>query len=95
MASQVNLNQQILSISGDLTFATVQALHCAVKKLPQAFARDLEVDFVDVAKVDTASLALCLSIERMMTGGFAVSYKNVPPEMVLIAESVGVDSLFA
>jgi len=95
MASQVNLNQQLLSISGDLTFATVQALHCAVKKLPQAFKHDLEVDFAHVAKVDTASLALCLSIERMMADGFAVSYKNVPAEMVLIAESVGVDSLFA
>ncbi|EPJ55916.1 MAG: hypothetical protein OFPI_02160 [Osedax symbiont Rs2] len=94
MASQVKLNQQILSISGDLTFATVQALHCAVNKLPRAFESDLEVDFAATTKVDTASLAFCLGIERMMSDGFAVSYKNVPPAMVLIAESVGIESLF-
>ncbi|MCJ8341026.1 MAG: STAS domain-containing protein [Pseudomonadales bacterium] len=94
MTSQVSFNQQALLISGDLTFATVQSVHCAVKELAQAFNSDIVVDFSAAAKVDTASLALCLSIQRMMADGCVVTYKNVPQEMILIAESVGVAALF-
>ncbi|MEH6443895.1 MAG: STAS domain-containing protein [Oceanospirillaceae bacterium] len=83
-----------LILKGDLIFLNVQDVYDQIKLISTSFNQDFSVDLSAVKRVDSASLALCLSIQRMAAHDVKVSYLHVPIEMLDIAKSVGVAALF-
>ncbi len=94
MSALMQYQDQLLTLNGDLTSATVQQFYDEFSLLQAAIKDDFCVDFSAVERVDTSALALCFSLERMMANQVQVSYKNIPSELQAIAESVGVEVLF-
>ena len=96
MNASIEFVGQSIKLTGELTFNTVQALQSISEKFALAADSAIAVDFTGVTKVDSASLALCLSIERMLSAHHCTyTYHNVPTAMLAIAGSVGVDDLFS
>ncbi len=94
MSALMQYRDQLLTLSGDLTSATVQQFYDELSLLQVDIKDDFCVDLSAVERVDTSALALCFSLERMMANKAQVSYKNIPTELQAIAESVGVEALF-
>jgi ABC-type transporter Mla MlaB component len=90
--TQVEFLGHKLILKGDLTFLNVQDVHDQIKLI--SFDQDFCVDLSAVKRVDSASLALCMSIKRMAADDVKVSFEHAPNEMLDIANSVGVAALF-
>ncbi len=95
MSAQLSYVDQVLTISGELSFSTVQRLQQQLKNDLLGATDTVLVDLSAVTKADTASLALCLSIERLVAKKATVSYQHVPQAILAIAESVGIAELFS
>lgn len=82
------------TITGDLSFATVADLHEQALGL---FAGNQPriVDMQTVARVDSAGVALMLDwIRRSRARRQTLTFRNVPQQMISIAELCGVGHLF-
>jgi ABC-type transporter Mla MlaB component len=94
MNAQLRYADKVLKVDGDITFETVQSLHRQLCDLQGQLNGDICCQLQGVRRIDTSSLAFCLSIERLVKNKAQVSYDNVPKDMLSIAKSVGVYSLF-
>lgn len=90
----VQYQNQTLTLSGELTFNTVQVIFDELKDISSSVTGSVVLDFSQVTKVDTAALALCTSFQALLQDQAQLSFQHVPADMLGIAESVGIGSLF-
>ncbi|NQZ33176.1 MAG: STAS domain-containing protein [Oceanospirillaceae bacterium] len=96
MNAKIECNGQSIQLSGDLVFASVQQLQTQSKSFKFVEGAAIHIDFTGVTKVDSAALALCVSLKREFErDNSKIHYDNVPTAMLSIAESVGMDQLFS
>ena len=94
MAAQLQYSNRELTVIGDITFTTVQGLYDQLHAMQNTLCEDFCVQLINVQRIDTAALAFCLSIQRLVEDNVKVSYAHVPPQMLAIAKSVGVCCIF-
>jgi len=90
----IQYQNQTLTLSGELTFNTAQAVFDELKDISRTVTGDVVLDLSQVTKVDTAALAICTSFQALLLGQAQLSFLHVPSDMLGIAESVGIGSLF-
>lgn len=82
------------AVSGELVFDTVPGLLADSLSLLDAGGGAVAFDLKGVTRADSAGLALLVEWLRRARGrGKAVSFINVPPQMLAIAKVSGVDAL--
>jgi ABC-type transporter Mla MlaB component len=90
----VQYHNQTLTLSGELTFNTVQLAYNEFKNISSSVTGSVTIDLSQVTKVDTAALALCTSFQALLLDQAQLSFLHAPADLLGIAESVGVSSLF-
>lgn len=94
MAAQLQYSNRELTVIGDITFTTVQELYDQLHAMQNTLCEDFCVQLINVQRIDTAALAFCLTIEKLVKDNVKVRYAHVPPQMLVIAKSVGLCCLF-
>jgi len=81
-----------LQVSGDLTMDTVAALFDTSLKAESGAA--LEIDLAQVETLDSAAVGLLLSwLRRAQSNNLAISFANVPDNLMSLARLYGVAEL--
>lgn len=87
--------ENVLSVRSDLTFATVTAVLAQSRSLlEKVTASGLVIDLADVARADSAGLALLMQWLRMgQTQGADVRFRHLPEQLLAIARASDLDGL--
>ena len=86
------MSQEVYRFEGDLVFATVPSLHNQL--LNYTFpSKSLQVDLGDVARADSAGLALLMAFKRLAhRHQCQLQFLNLSPQLRTVAEAYGLDS---
>jgi phospholipid transport system transporter-binding protein len=83
-----------IEISDDLVFPRIDDIRKTIEAAISANADDCIIDFINVNKVDSSSLSLCLCFLRLAKKqNKKVAFKNLPKDMVAIADLVGLSAI--
>jgi phospholipid transport system transporter-binding protein len=84
----------LLTVSGELSFATVPALLEQGSVLLAGCGERIRLDLGGVTRADSAGLALLIEWLRIARRRRAViEFRNIPPQMLAIARVSGLDSV--
>ena len=82
-----------LLLTGELSFATVTRLHAEARALFDQ-PGDLRVDLQDIARADSAGLALLIEWMRSARElGKSIQFLNIPQQMLAIARVSSLDQV--
>ena len=95
-ASELEIHDGVLKIQGELSFETIPAVlaetteFAARPDLPER----ITIDFGAITGVDSSAVALLLEWRRQaLARGKSLSYVNLPPNLLALAQLYGVDEL--
>jgi phospholipid transport system transporter-binding protein len=89
----VDVDTDILRVSGELTFSTVNNILKQSRTLFELIA-SLEIDLDDVTRSDSAGLALLVEWVRSANqANKKIVFHNIPTQMLAIATASGLDEL--
>ena len=95
MNPQSLLRDGTLYLQGDFTFHSVQQIWLQLKmKLKEMPRANIDIDLIEVQRVDSACLALFLALTRLAKQqGKSLHFKNIPDKMRALAKVSGVQAL--
>lgn len=96
MASlQISVNEDQVSLSGDLNYTTVvSALNENVFGVNASASQAISVDFSEVVNVDSSALALMVHwLREAKKRNLIVEFNHTPPKLIALAEMSNLDEV--
>ncbi len=89
-----NSGPDVLSVRSDLTFTTVTTVLRHSRSLLQSDSGKLVIELADVARADSAGLALLMEWLRMaQANGLQILFRHVPEQLLAIARASDLERL--